>query len=316
MFQMLPTMPAGTLPNLEAFCRTYEAGSFSQAARLLSVTPQATSRSVARLEAALGVTLFRRTTRSLAPTVAGVRYYERCLQALAILWSAEQDLARSGRDLQGRVRVSVPTTYGHSRFLPALGAFRDRYPGLEVEVSISNHNVDFVKSGCDLAIRMGIIKDKTLVARKLGDFGLGVYGSASYLSRHPAPRTPGDLKQHVCIGFRLPSSGRVLPWVLFPGPQSFEPDARYCCAEDVVGALGMARGGVGLTQMYDMIAHEHVERGALVEVLAEHRGFTRPFSLVYPRGEKPAPAVRAMIDFIVAQRPSGAAARAASQPRA
>lgn len=300
-FKMLPAMPAGTLPNLEAFCRTYETGSFSEAARSLHVTPQATSRSVARLEASLGVTLFRRTTRSLAPTPAGTRYYERCLQALSILSAAEADLSHRGGALQGRVRISVPTTYGHYRFLPSLGAFRDRYPQLEVEVSISNQNVDFVRSGFDLAIRMGEIKDQTLVARRLGDFGLGVYASSAYLARRPAPRTPQDLKPHVCIGFMLPSTGRILPWYFHPGPETFAPDAKYCCADDVVGALSLARGGVGLAQMYDMIAAPHVERGELVEVLAAHRGFSRPFSLVYPRRVKPAPPVRAMIDFIVTQ---------------
>jgi DNA-binding transcriptional LysR family regulator len=256
---------------------------------------------VARLEAALRVTLFRRTTRSLAATPAGVLYYERCSQALSLLSAAERDLASAGRALEGRVRISVPTTYGHYRFLPGLGAFRERHPNVHVEISIANQNVDFVRSGFDLAIRMGTIKDKTLVARKLGDFGLGVYASSSYLARNPAPRTPDDLKQHVCIGFTLPSSGRVLPWVLFPGPQSFVPDAKYCCADDVVGTTALARGGVGLAQMYDMIAQEHVERGALVEVLAAHRGLTRPFSLVYPKSVRPSRPVRAMIDFIVAQ---------------
>src|SRR6478752_4556047 len=174
---------ASSLPNLEAFCRTFETGSFTKAARAMSVTPQATSRSVARLEAALGATLFRRTTRSLAPTDAARHYYERCVRALSLLSDGERELGESGQGARGRVRISVPTTYGHHRLLPALAGFAERYPGVQVDVSVSNQNIDLVKDGFDLAIRRGKLHDKTLIARRLGDFPLGVYASSSYLAR-------------------------------------------------------------------------------------------------------------------------------------
>ncbi|MDF2697511.1 MAG: Transcriptional regulator, LysR family protein, partial [Labilithrix sp.] len=200
---------AGTLPNVEAFCRTYETGSFSAAARSLGVTPQATSRSVARLEIALGVTLFRRTTRSLAPTAAGRRYYERCVRALALLAEGERELDEGDRSPKGRVRISAPTTYGHHRLLPALAVFAERYPDVRVDIGISNRNVDLVRDGFDLAIRRGPIQDRTLVARKLGDFTLGVYASSAYLARHGTPRTPEELAHHACVTFVMPSSGRA-----------------------------------------------------------------------------------------------------------
>src|SRR5690348_1132735 len=114
----------GTLPNLGAFCRTFESGSFTRAARSLGVTPQAVSRSIARLEQELGVTLFRRTTRSLSATAEARRYYERCVQALSLLATGEQELALDRAAPTGDVRISVPTTYGHHHFLPSLGAFR------------------------------------------------------------------------------------------------------------------------------------------------------------------------------------------------
>jgi DNA-binding transcriptional LysR family regulator len=290
---------AGTLPNLEAFCRTYETGSFTKAARALSVTPQATSRSVARLESALGVTLFRRTTRSLAPTEEARRYYDLCVQALSLLSTGERELQSGLRAPEGRVRISVPTTYGHHRLLPSLGVFRERYPGIRVEVNVSNQNVDFVRDGYDLAIRMGTIEDRTLVARKLGDFELGVYASRGYLARHRAPRTPEDLAQHACVAFVMPSSGRVLPWTFAPGPRSFVPDAPYRCSEDVLGVIALARAGVGLVQVYDFLVEDDVARGTLVEVLASFRGRSRPFSLLYPKSVVPSSAVRAMIDFIL-----------------
>jgi len=290
----------GTLPNLEAFCRTYETGSFTKAARALSVTPQATSRSVARLERVLGVTLFRRTTRSLAPTEAARRYYDLCVQALSLLSAGERELASRKKAIEGRVRISVPTSYGHHRLLPSLGAFRERHPGIRVEVNVSNQNIDFVRDGYDLAIRMGTIDDKTLVARKLGDFELGVYASPSYLASYRAPRTPEDLAEHTCVAFVMPRSGRVLPWTFAPQPVSFVPDAPYRCSDDVLGVITLARAGVGLVQIYDFLVEDDVARGALVEVLASFRGKSRPFSLLYPKSVVPSRPVRALIDFIMA----------------
>jgi DNA-binding transcriptional LysR family regulator len=300
MFKMAAPSLAGSLPSLEAFCRSFESGSFTKAARAMGVTPQATSRSVARLEAALGATLFRRTTRSLAPTEAARHYYERCVRALALLSDGERELGDGGQAAQGRVRISVPTTYGHHRLLPALASFAERYPGVRVDVSVSNQNVDLVKDGFDLAIRRGKLHDKTLMARKLGDFSLGVYASSSYVARRGAPRTPAELAQHACITFLMPSSGRPLPWV-FSDAASFTPDARFRCADDVLGVVALARAGIGLIQAFDFIVEDDVARGNLVEVLSEYRGQSHAFTLIYPKLLKPTPAVRAFIDFVVSQ---------------
>jgi len=289
---------AGTLPNLEAFCRTFETGSFSKAAQVSGVTPQATSRSVARLEQALGITLFRRTTRSLSPTPAARDYYDRCARALALLSDGERQLEKRGGVAEGQVRISVPTTYGHHRLLPALASFAERYPKIKVDIGVSNQNVDLVRGGFDLAIRRGTIRDKTLVARKLGDFSLGVYGSSAYIARAGIPKSLDDLAHHECVTFVMPSSGRALPWS-FAGGKSFVPAARYRCMEDVLGVLSLAKSGLGLVQVFDFLVEEPLQRGALVEVLAHLRGPGRSFSLVYPKPVKPTPAVRAMIDFIV-----------------
>ena len=296
---MVVPLVAGTLPNVEAFCRTYETGSFTLAARALAVTPQATSRSVARLEHMLGVTLFRRTTRSLAPTDEAHRYYELCAQALTLLSAGEHELASGRSSPEGLVRISVPTTYGHHRFLPALGMFRERHPRIRVDVHVSNQNVDFVRDGHHLAIRMGKIADKTLVARKLGDFALGVYASNSYLARHGVPRSPAELAKHACIAFLMPRTGRVLPWEFYPGPSTLVPEASYRCADDVLGTIGLARAGVGLVQTYDFLVEDEVARGTLVQVLAPFRGASRPFSVIHPKGTELSPAARALKAFII-----------------
>lgn len=296
---MTASLVTGTLPNLAAFCRTYETGSFTKAARVLGVTPQAVSRSVMRLEDAVGITLFRRTTRSLSATDAAQRYYALCVQALELLSAGERELSVERHGPEGLVRMSVPTTYGHHRLLPSLSAFRERYPLVRLELNVSNQNMDFVRDGFDMAIRMGRIEDPSLVARKLGDFPAGVYASPSYLARSGTPREPEHLTKHDCIGFIMPSSGRILPWSFVPGPRGFTPGAVYRCSDDVLASITMARAGLGLVQVYEFLVEADVAKGALVEVLQSYRGLTRPFSLVYPKAVKPGGAVRALIDFVV-----------------
>ncbi len=296
---MPDTTTLGTLPNLEAFCRSFETGSFSRAAELLGVTPQATSRAVARLEKALGVTLFRRTTRSLAATEAARCYYAACRGALGLLAEGERQLSHQRSSPSGVVRLSLPTSYGHHRLLPALVRFRERHPGVEVELHVSNRNVDFVRDGHDLAIRMGKLEDASLTARKLGDFPVGVFGSPEYLARSGAPARPAELDTHSCIAFVMPSTGRVLPWSFRPEPAAYLPKASYRVGDDVLALVTLARAGLGLIQTYDFLVAQDVARGALVEVLSAHRGASRPFSLIYPRGVTQSRATRAMIEFIL-----------------
>ncbi|MFT3699126.1 MAG: LysR substrate-binding domain-containing protein [Kofleriaceae bacterium] len=329
-------MTGSTLPNVEAFCRTFETGSFSSAARVLEVTPQATSRSVARLEKALGVTLFRRTTRSLAPTDAARRYYELCQRALLLLATGEKEISAQGTAPSGLVRISAPSTYGLHRLVPALGAFRDQHPRVRVDVSIASRNIDFVREGYDLAIRMGVTKQQTMVVRKLGDFPLGVFASNGYLSTYGAPTTPDDLANHACIAFVMPSSGRVLPWTFMAAGHAsadasanaesasrangnalagttraseprgrasrtteLELDSAYRCSDDPLGAIALARAGVGLVQTYDFLVEDDLARGSLTEVLTKYRGASRPFSLIYPSNVRLSRAARALVDFVV-----------------
>jgi DNA-binding transcriptional LysR family regulator len=295
----MPTLDS-TLPNLLAFCRTLETGSFTRAAAALRVTPAAVSRAVARLEGALGTTLFRRTTRALQPTAKGRAYYERCAAALALLEDGERTLSADAEDAaRGLVRLSVGTTYGLRRLLPRLGGFRDRYPEIELEIHVSNHNVDFVREGYDLAIRQGAIEDAGVIARKLGDFPLGVFASPPYLKARGAVHSIDDLANHRCIAFVLPRTGRVMPWVFADPNVELTPAAPLRCIEDPHGGIALALAGEGLYQTYRFLVEGELARGELVEVLASRGGRTRKFSLLYPKDAARSKAVRAVIDEIL-----------------
>ena len=286
-----------SIGNLEVFCRTFELGNFTRAAVDLGLTPQAASRALARLEGHVGATLFRRTTRNLEPTEAGRAYYTRCRQALDLLAGGAKELASQIGSERGTIRISAGTPWGHHRLLPALAAFARTHTNIELVVQIDNRNIDFVRDGYDLAIRLGEIRDQTLIARSLGSPEVGIYGSPAYLAEHPAPRTAADLATHRCIGFVMPGSGRQLPWELACGDVT--PQTAFKIQGDVLAMITLAREGAGLLQIYDFAVARELARGELVEVLASERGASRPFSLLYPRSVTQTPAVKKLVAFLV-----------------
>ena len=268
--------------------------------RFSGITPQAASRAVSRLESHLGSRLFRRSTRSVQATKQGHAYYQACQPALSMLRKAELQLTTPTEVLAGTVRVSVPTTYGHHFFLHLLVEFMNLHPQIECEVEVSNHNTDFVRESYDLAVRMGAIKNATLIARKLGDFKLGVFASPSYLNLHGYPQKPEDILEHQCITFIMPSTGRVLPWIFGKNAkQKLIPPARIKLRGDVLGLVNLASAGGGLIQIYHYVAQKALERGQLIEVLKDYELPSRPFSLVYPESHKNNPLVQTLSHFIM-----------------
>ena len=267
------------LGSIELFCLAAELGSFTAAAQAAGVTPAAVSRSLARLEARLGVRLFVRSTRRVRLSEAGASYYEQCRQALTQLGEAERVLGGQQQAPSGLLRMSLPTTYGHFRVLPLLPDFRARYPQVQVQVELSNRNVDLVGEGFDLAVRARAPADSSLVARPLEDAALVVVATPEYLRRHGRPQTPADLLDHECIQFLLPSSGRPVPWLFRQQGRELALATRggYCCSADILGGATLARAGAGLVQLMRFIVEDDLRSGRLEEVLADHGGCSRPF---------------------------------------
>jgi DNA-binding transcriptional LysR family regulator len=289
------------LSDVEAFLAVVERGSFTAAAVALSTTPSVLSRAVARLETRLGNQLLRRTTRRLGLTEAGRAYFEQARVAFALLDEAQRDAQGAEGTLKGRVRISVPTTYGHYRLPPLLAAFTQRHPDVRVELNITNRNVDFVAEGFDLAIRLGHLPDSGLVARKLEDAALCLVASPDYLRRAGAPASLGDLQRHACLPFVMPSTGRIAPWLFKDGEADIEWLAApfVTVSDDVLGVVSLARHGVGICQSYEFIVREWIQRGDLVEVLPQLRGRSRPFSVVYAPHRRQSVATRALIELLV-----------------
>jgi DNA-binding transcriptional LysR family regulator len=287
--------------SIELFCLAAELSSFSAAAVAASVTPAAVSRSVSRLEERLGVRLFVRTTRQIRLTEEGQLYFEQCREALSTLIEAERRVSGLHGKPAGTLRISLPTPYAHYRVLPILPEFRARYPDVAVETHISNRNVDFADDTYDLSVRGKAPDDSNLIARTLEDAELVIVASPDYLRRAGTPHTIDELHLHDCIQFDLPSNGRRLPWTLRQDGVEIDvpTSGNYGCAEDVLGGVTLARAGAGLFQTYRFVVTEELRSGALVEVLSDYGGVTRPFVMLYPHARHMSSRVRAFVDFMM-----------------
>lgn len=292
------------LGSIELFCLAAETGSFTAAANEAGITPAAVSRSVARLEERLGVRLFVRTTRQMRLTDDGRNYFEQCRQALTQLVDAERAVTGGQSIASGRLRVSVPTPYAHYRLFPRLAEFRRRYPQVQVDVHVSNRNIDFADEGYDLAIRGRDPADSSLVARRLEDAELVVVATPAYLQRAGTPQTPDDLAGHECIQFELPSTGRRVPWSfrVHGKPLEIETAGSLTVLEDYLATATLAKCGGGLMQAYRFTVQEELKRGDLVEVLQDYGQTTRPFLLIYPHARHVPSRVRAFIEFMLEDR--------------
>lgn len=289
------------LGSIELFCRAAELQGFTAAAQALGVTAAAVSRSVGRLEARLGVRLFTRTTRVIRLTEAGQAYFIECRQALSQITEAERAVTGLQAAPTGLLRISVPTTYGHYRLLPLLPKYAAAYPGVKLEINLSNRNIDFVEDGYDLAIRMGEPQDSRLVSRKLEDATLGVFAAPKYVRRRGTPKSLAALRAHECIQFVLPSSGRGMDWIFREKDRdvAFEFEGAIRVEDDVLGCVSYARAGGGVFQIYDFIAQPYVESGELIEVLKPLRGRSRPFTLLYPQNRYLSAKVRTFNAFLL-----------------
>jgi DNA-binding transcriptional LysR family regulator len=281
------------------FVRVVEAGSFSEAARLLFMTPSTVSKLVARLESRLGVRLVERSTRRLSLTAEGQFYYERSQALLAELDDVEQQLAQGGRQTGGIVRVSASVSFGTRAIEPLLPAFWEAYPNIVVDLSLSDEIVDLYLDRTDVAFRIGELRDSNLVARKVGVARRKIVGSPAYLARHGVPRAAADLAHHNCLGFNFRRSTPV--WPLREGGRIMDRMIHGSLMANNGETVGrMALAGVGLGRLGDYHVREYIASGALVEVLADSEiADSEDIHALYPGTQRMPQRVRAFLDFIV-----------------
>ena len=292
---------SGPLALFRSFVRVVEAGSFSAVAREAGTSQPTISRQVAALEAHLGCLLIQRTTRSLTLTEDGRAFYETARHALEAVAEAETSVGRSKGRPTGTLRLAAATVMGRLHILPRLPRFLDRHPELGVDLVLGDGFTDLVEQGIDLALRVGVLEDAGLVARRIGLSRRVVAATPDYLARHGTPAVPDDLRRHACVVYAGLASGASWP---FQGPEgriSVPVTGRLRVdSTEAVRAATLQGIGIGMVPVWHFVDGE-VETGRLVPLLRDWEAPPLPIHAVYPTRRFLAPKVRAMVDFLAGE---------------
>jgi DNA-binding transcriptional LysR family regulator len=295
--------PSERLKGLEAFVFTADAGSFTAAAERLNLTNSAVGKSVARLEARLGVRLFERSTRTLSLTDAGAAYYQTCARVLADLAEAESVLAAQRVEPIGHLRLDLPAAFGRMKVLPVLLPFFEQHPNLRPHLSFTDRFVDIVDEGIDVAVRIGgaNIWPEAVGHRYLGAERLSLCASPAYLKQHGAPQSPAELTRHAAIVYGR-ADGSTSPWLIAqeagpPEPWTVQATMALGSGEAVVSAV---KAGCGIAQLATWLVRDELQQGTLVKILPQLEVEGLPLNLVWPRSRQLLPKVDSILKLLTA----------------
>ena len=300
-------MQLDSISDLVTFVRVADARSFTTAAEQLGVTRSAAGKSVARLEARLGVRLLHRNTRRVAPTDEGLAFYARCVPILADLEEAELALTSRSQEPKGRLRIDAPVSFGRLHVAPLLHRYLEDWPELAVDVTFSDRFTDLVEEGIDLAIRIGGEDDSRLIARKLAPHRLVTCAAPPYLDRYGAPSTPQDLADHRRLVFT--HGGRPSPWRFRARPDEgtgqahsgfiLHPVSGSFASSNAETLRDAALSGAGIAQLPTFLIGEDLRDGRLSPLLAGYRVDGPDIRAIYPSNRHLSPKVRRFVDLLV-----------------
>lgn len=284
------------------FVRVVEAGSFSEVARQMGATPSAVSRSISRLERALGAQLLQRTTRKLGLSPGGVEILQHCTDIVSAA-RAVMDIGGHHREVpQGLVRVCVPKAIGRSVIHPCMGDFLRSYPSVDVQLILDDRALDLVEHNIDLAVRVTETPQVGLIGRRLMSIEHMVCASPDYLTQHELPIAPKDLSAHSCISLgENPSDAR---WKFIKDGQSVSVEVRgRYTANNTEVRLDAVCQGLGIGSLPEFTARDDLERGRIVQLLPEWRfvtHYTGALWLLYTPTRYVPAKLRVLIDHLAA----------------
>ncbi|ANK73269.1 MULTISPECIES: LysR family transcriptional regulator [Ensifer] len=285
---------------MTVFLAVVEEGDFSAAARRLRMTPSAVSKIVGRLEARLGVRLLQRSTRSISLTSEGSAYAESSRRILGDMEDAEVAI-QPGAVPRGRLRVSLPSAFGHRLIVPMLPDFIERFPEIDLELDFSDAVVDLMNGEADVALRVAEQSDSTLVTRRLAPNRRVICAAPAYLERHGAPQTPDDLQRHVCLA--ITARGRLNVWEFQDGDG--RRAIRVCGSVEANSTEALRRlalAGIGIVRLSELLVGGDIKAGLLVPLLTgSNYAEAEPITVVYPHRRFLPPRVRVFVDFLAEQ---------------
>ena len=296
------------LATMETFVRVVDTGSFSAAARRLNVGQPAVSKTIAHLEARLGVKLLVRSTRGLTPTEAGLNFYERARRSIEEADEAELAARGAGTGLSGRLRVCAAVTFARLHLMPRIPQFLARHPDLEMEVVMDDRNIDLVHEGIDVALRMGLLADSTLTARRIATGRRHVLGTAAYFERAGMPASPGDLTSHEIVIYAQGTGGDVWTFRRRAAELAVTVKGRLrVTAAEGVRAAVLADAGLTIASEW-MFAPELAD-GRVRAVLQDWELPVIDLWAVFPAGRTATTKARTFIAFVEAVMASQSASR-------
>ncbi|HBS4830166.1 LysR family transcriptional regulator [Klebsiella pneumoniae] len=287
---------------MRAFARVVEAGSFTKAAQTLHMSKTTVTQLIQQLESRLRVRLLHRTTRKLGVTPDGAVYYERVIRLLADMEDAENSLSSAAMTPRGRLRVDVPSPLARLILVPALPAFHARYPDIQIDMGVSDREVDLIGDNVDCVLRGGQITDQSLIARHVGDLQIGVYVAPSYVERLGAPAHPRELQNtdHCIVGFLSSRTSKIDPLVLCSENERIEITGNYVLAVDDGNAyLEAGLVGLGVIALPNYMSAAHQAVGALIPLFTQWRISPMPLYLAFPPNRHVNAKLRVFIDWIV-----------------
>jgi len=285
------------LTGLTVFTRVVENGSFSAAARRLSMSVTMASNHMRALEDRLGARLLNRTTRRVSLTEVGKAYYERCRQILAELEEADGAAAALQSAPRGTLRLFTSTNI--VRFIsPLVAEFLALYPEARIELSLGERMVDLVEEGFDLAIRTTPITDSSMIVRRLAGWQHILCCAPAYLERHAPPTRLADLARHNCLRYSYYPYGDDWHFIAPDGTPASVRVSGNLLTHSGNTLLYMALRGQGLFLAPSFIAADDIKAGRLVRLLADHQPLHFDISALYPHRNYVATKVRRFIDLV------------------
>jgi DNA-binding transcriptional LysR family regulator len=296
------------LQAMKAFVRVVEAGSFSAVAEESNSTQSAVSKQVAALERELSARLLTRTTRSLALTEEGARYFEQARRLVAEIAEAESALRTGEQELTGWLRVAASVGFGRLKLMPLVQSFLAEHRGVKIDLRLNDGFVDLVEQGIDVAVRLGELSDSSLIARRVGTTRRWLLAHRDYLRRLPkgkkTPRDPGDLVHHNCLVYtEVPWRNS---WSFTAGPGASEPvgTMRVVRVEgnlqtnssEVMRASVLAAMGIGYSPTW--LFDQELASGEVQHLLPDWEAAAIPIHLVSPRERRHSAKVKALADYV------------------
>jgi DNA-binding transcriptional LysR family regulator len=290
-----------TLDGIKTVIAVIETGSFTAASERLGMSKALVSKYVGEVEDSLGVRLLNRSTRRLALTEAGQRYYDQALPLLEEFAEMVDSVTGEQSSPRGLLRISVPVTFGEMSLAPLIPKFLQQYPDIGVDLQLNDKMIDMLEEGIDVVIRIGAVDDSSLIAKHIQTLPLALCASPAYITQHGLPETPEDLIKHQCVvdsNFRI---GKHWP-IICPDniTTSVEVSSRIMAnSPRAVKEIALADGGIGMIPRF--IVQDALDDGRLEEILPTYRTLEFGLFAIYPHRRYLSRKVRCFIDFLVAE---------------